>query len=89
MVTRPTIALIGERGPEAVVPLHKAQNFGFPGGGGGGGGVNVAINIAQMGGGFAELPADQQARLVGDAYARQVRSSGGLRAIQRRQSRGL
>lgn len=89
MVTRPTIALVGERGPEAVVPLHKAQNFGFNSGGGGGGGVNVAINIHRMGGGFVDLPADQQARLVGDAYARQVRSSGGLRSIARRQSRGL
>lgn len=89
MVTRPTIALVGERGPEAVVPLHKAQNFGFPGGGGEGGGVNVAINIQRMGGGFTDLPADVQARLVGDAYARQVRSSGGLRAIARRQTRGL
>ncbi|NOS67918.1 MAG: hypothetical protein HOO67_06195 [Candidatus Peribacteraceae bacterium] len=36
IVTEPTLALIGERGPEAVIPLNKA---------GGMGGVNVTMNI--------------------------------------------
>lgn len=88
MVTRPTMALIGERGPEAVVPLHKAGSFGFNPGGRQGG-LSVNINVAQMGGGFADLPADQQGRIVAAAYARQVRSSGGLRSIARKQARGL
>jgi len=35
VVTRPTLALIGERGPEAVVPLDRA--------GGMGGGINITI----------------------------------------------
>lgn len=35
-VDKPTLALIGERGPEAVVPLDKAEREGKMGGGGGG-----------------------------------------------------
>ena len=37
IVTNPTLALIGEKGPEAVVPL---------GSGGGGGGVTVNMTLA-------------------------------------------
>lgn len=36
IVTSPTLAMIGERGPEAVVPLNKMSNMG--------GGVNITIN---------------------------------------------
>lgn len=39
IVRRPTLALIGEAGPEAVVPLSQASSFG--GGFGGGGGINI------------------------------------------------
>jgi hypothetical protein len=42
IVTRPTLALIGERGPEAVVPLHGGPAFA---GGAGGGMTNVVINV--------------------------------------------
>jgi hypothetical protein len=42
IVTKPTLALIGERGPEAVVPLHGGPAFA---GGGGGGMTNVVINV--------------------------------------------
>jgi hypothetical protein len=38
IVTGPTLAMIGERGPEAVIPLSKA------GGGVGGGGVTIHVN---------------------------------------------
>lgn len=37
IVTSPTLALIGERGPEAVIPLNRA--------GGMGGGANITINV--------------------------------------------
>lgn len=43
IVTRPTLAMVGEGGqPEAVVPLSKAGSFGF---GGGGSGTNVYITV--------------------------------------------
>jgi hypothetical protein len=32
IVTRPTLAMIGEAGPEAVIPLNKIGNTGFGGG---------------------------------------------------------
>jgi TP901 family phage tail tape measure protein len=39
IVTKPTVGLIGERGPEAVIPLNQYR-------GGGGGGGNVYVTIA-------------------------------------------
>jgi hypothetical protein len=41
IVTGPQLALIGERGPEAVIPLSKLGSMGF---GGGGGGITVNVN---------------------------------------------
>ena len=38
IVTRPTAAIIGERGPEAVIPLNKMGNFG------GGTSINITVN---------------------------------------------
>lgn len=43
IVTGPTVALIGEAGPEAVVPLSKAGQYGF--GGGGSMAVDVPVEI--------------------------------------------
>jgi len=40
IVTGPQLALIGERGPEAVIPLSKLGSMGF----GGGGGITVNVN---------------------------------------------
>ena len=40
IVDRPTLALIGESGPEAVVPLNRAGEFGL----GGGGGMTINVN---------------------------------------------
>jgi hypothetical protein len=39
IVTSATLAVIGEAGPEAVVPLNRAGEFGM------GGGNNVTINV--------------------------------------------
>lgn len=47
IVTRPTVALIGEAGPEAVVPLSTAPGASpLPTGTGSGGNVNVTVNMA-------------------------------------------
>jgi len=46
IVRRPTMALIGEAGPEAVVPLNQAPGASpLPSGGGMGGAVNVTVNM--------------------------------------------
>lgn len=46
IVTRPTLAMIGEGGEsEAVIPLSRMRDFGFGGPGGGRGGSNVTINV--------------------------------------------
>lgn len=41
IVTGPTIAMIGEAGPEAVIPLDRAGGMGF---GGGGNTININVN---------------------------------------------
>lgn len=46
IVTQPTMALIGEAGPEAVVPLSSAPGASPLSGGIGGGGMNVTVNMA-------------------------------------------
>jgi hypothetical protein len=59
-VTQPTLALIGEAGPEAVVPLSQM--------GGGAGGQQIVVNI--NGGIF---PADQSAiKQIGDMLAKSI-----------------
>jgi TP901 family phage tail tape measure protein len=46
IVTRPTRALIGEAGPEAVVPLHRTPGSSpLPAGFGGGGDTHITINM--------------------------------------------
>lgn len=66
-VTQPTLALIGEAGPEAVVPLSGMGSYGFAGAGGYGG-QPIIININ---GGI--IPADQSAiKQIGDMLARSV-----------------
>lgn len=81
MATRPTFRLIGERGPEAVVPLHKMQQMG------GSGGVNVAMNIS-VGGGAADYESMRGAILA--EVARAMDESTVFRqAIKRNARRGL
>jgi hypothetical protein len=41
IVKKPTVALIGEKEPEAVIPLSKAQNFGL-------GSVNINVNAFDL-----------------------------------------
>jgi hypothetical protein len=61
IVTGPTLAMIGEAGPEAVVPLSRAGEFGM-----GGGGVNITI---QTGVGDP-VAIGREVRRVMDAYGR-------------------
>lgn len=64
VVTRPTLALVGEAGPEAVVPLDR-----YNGAGGGGGGITVNFN-----GVTTREAADQVVRILNDHFGR----GGGL-----------
>lgn len=59
IVTRPTLAMIGEAGPEAVVPLDRYN------GGGGGGGITVNFN-----GVTTREAADQVVRILEQHFAR-------------------
>jgi hypothetical protein len=43
IVTSAQLAMIGERGPEAVIPLSKLSSMGF--GGGGNNGQNITVNV--------------------------------------------
>ena len=60
IVTRPTLATIGERGPEAVIPLNRLGALG------GGGTFNITIQNA-----FSD-DADKLGREVGDAILRRL-----------------
>jgi hypothetical protein len=62
IVSSPTLALIGERGPEAVIPLSQMGNMG--------GGINVTIQA-----GLVSTP-DQMGQLVIEAIQRAQRRSG-------------
>jgi TP901 family phage tail tape measure protein len=72
IVTRPTLAMIGEGGEsEAVIPLSRMSDFGF-GGRGSGGGANITINVtAGMGTNGAKLGED-----IVSAIKRYERTSG-------------
>jgi hypothetical protein len=69
--TRPTRALIGEAGPEAVIPLSKAAGLGA---------VNVTVNFGDISTGerdpramfreFAETIAAEVHRVIGDEHRR-------------------
>ena len=61
LVTSPTLALIGEAGPEAVVPLSSM------GGGNGFGGPQIIVNI--QGGNYLD---SQGAKMIGDSLAKQI-----------------
>jgi hypothetical protein len=62
IVTSPTLALIGEAGPEAVIPLSQMGNMG--------GGMNITVNA-----GLVSTP-DQIGQLIIDSILRQQRRSG-------------
>jgi hypothetical protein len=68
----PTLALIGESGPEAVIPLSRANEFGL----GGGSGINITVN--------AGLGAD--GKNIGELIVREINKfarSGGTRLDSR------
>lgn len=83
MALRPSWRYVGERGPEAIVPLWR-MGAGGPGGGGG-----ITVNIGSIGGGrgLEDLTPDQIGDLVGNAVARQVREDGGVRSLIKRTAR--
>jgi phage-related minor tail protein len=62
IVTGPTLALIGEAGPEAVIPLDRA--------GGMGGGINITVNA-----GLLSSP-DQVGQQIIEAIQKAQRRSG-------------
>lgn len=79
MAIRPTVRLIGERGPEAVIPLHRLGAMG-------GGPVQIGdINI--QAGGPLDLVAI--ARLASQAVMQKILESGRARGVIRHASRGL
>jgi hypothetical protein len=68
IVNSPTLALIGEAGPEAVIPLSAfagGSSLGGAGGGGGSGGINVYI----QGGSYLD---QSGASMIANALARQI-----------------
>ena len=61
IVTRPTLAVVGEAGPEAVIPLNKASGFG--------GGITVNINNPIV-------REDRDLKRLADAVSKQLQRSG-------------
>lgn len=61
IVNGPTIALIGENGPEAVIPLGRAYG---PAMGGVGANVNIEMNFQTAGRGLSPSEADESARNI-------------------------
>jgi len=82
IVTKPTLALIGEKGPEAVVPLRgtrSASDFDRPLGAGGGNGVTFNISTVNV---TANDPQSLVVQL--EEYARRnggLRLTGGVTAV--------
>ena len=64
IVKRPTLAMVGEAGPEAVVPLNRA---------GGGLGGGVVVNVMMPAGGTVILDDESTAQRFGDFISDQVR----------------
>ena len=64
IVTGPTLALIGERGPEVVVPLSGRNSGGL------GGGINITVNA-----GLVSTPAQIGQQII-EAIQKAQRQSG-------------
>jgi hypothetical protein len=67
IVSVPTVALIGENGPEAIVPLSSSGIGAFAGTGGTPGGQQIIVNI--NGGSYLD---SQGAKMIGDELAKQI-----------------
>lgn len=74
---RPTLGIIGERGPEAVVPLHRLAQMG-------GGGVSVGGVTVNISGG---ADTEQAARLAAAQVYKAVRESGTMRGAVKQAAR--
>ena len=70
IVTRPTMALIGEAGPEAVVPLSSASGASSVGAGGMSGGGSMTVNV--------NMPPGSDGADVVRALQTYARSHGGV-----------
>lgn len=68
IVTRPTLGLVGEAGPEAIIPLNRAEGSGF-------GNVNVTINEATFSG---RNEVEELAENLGFEIERQLRYARGI-----------
>lgn len=64
IVNRPTLAMIGEAGPEAVVPLNKMGSFG------GGGGVTINI--------YGDIMGDDAVEKIGDQLTRKLQLASAI-----------
>lgn len=64
MTTRPVRRLIGERGREAVLPLHRLKEMV-----GGGGGFTFNLGGIHGGDDFLRLPRSEKARILGSLLA--------------------
>jgi SLT domain-containing protein len=61
IVTKPTLAMIGEAGPEAVIPLRSGYTFGN---------INVSITGNTI---SSELDMRELARKVGDEITKRIK----------------
>ena len=68
------------------MPLHRMAEVSRKFGGGGGG--SVSVNIGSIGGGLADLSAQDFGALVGKAVADQVERDGGVKQTIRRTANG-
>ncbi len=79
MTTGPSRRLIGERGPELVLPLHRAPEVLSRLGGRSGGGDALSVQIGAIAPGLLDLPRHVLSRVIGNQVADAVRRSGSLR----------
>lgn len=69
IVTTPTLAMVGERGPEAIVPLNR--------GGGGGGHTTISVTVDARGASFpSRASMDELGKRAADAIAQRLRAQG-------------
>ncbi len=64
IVNRPTLGLVGEAGPEAIIPLSKGKEMGILGGGGAGGGGATEVHLHFDGATFVDADETKWDNLV-------------------------
>lgn len=85
VATRATRRLVGEAGPEAIIPLHRIGDVARKIGGGRGGG-GIVVNIGNVG--SNGMDPDTIGTLVGRAVTAQLRENRGLKAAVRETASG-